>query len=84
VLCEQGNRATIAAMGSEQKPVERPLAAVLAADISGYSRLIGADEEGTLAALKAIRRSRLQLALELVEEAPIRGVSNYLVRARFD
>jgi hypothetical protein len=28
----------------------------LAADIAGYSRLMGADEEGTLAALKAIGR----------------------------
>src|SRR5438067_6842432 len=35
---------------------ERRLAAILAADIAGYSRLMGADEEGTLAALKAIRR----------------------------
>jgi adenylate cyclase len=33
----------------------RRLAAILAADIAGYSRLMGADEEGTLAALKAIR-----------------------------
>jgi adenylate cyclase len=36
--------------------VERRLAAILAADLAGYSRLMGADEEGTLAALKAIRR----------------------------
>jgi hypothetical protein len=35
VLCEQRNRATIAAMGSEQKPVERQLAAVLAAGVAG-------------------------------------------------
>jgi class 3 adenylate cyclase/DNA-binding CsgD family transcriptional regulator len=34
----------------------RRLAAILAADIAGYSRLMGADEEGTLSALKAIRR----------------------------
>jgi adenylate cyclase len=33
----------------------RRLAAVLAADVAGYSRLIGADEGGTLQALKAIR-----------------------------
>jgi adenylate cyclase len=33
----------------------RRLAAILAADVAGYSRLMGADEEGTLAALKAIR-----------------------------
>src|ERR1700719_331743 len=36
--------------------VERRLAAILAADIAGYSRLIGADEEGTLSALRAVRR----------------------------
>jgi adenylate cyclase len=35
--------------------VERRLAAILAADVVGYSRLIGADEEGTLAQLKSIR-----------------------------
>ncbi len=35
---------------------ERRLAAILAADVAGYSRLMGADEEGTLAALKAHRR----------------------------
>jgi len=34
----------------------RRLAAILAADVAGYSRLMGADEEGTLAALKAICR----------------------------
>ena len=34
----------------------RRLAAVLAADVAGYSRLMGADEDGTLAALKATRR----------------------------
>jgi TolB-like protein len=36
--------------------VERRLAAILAADVAGYSRLMGAEEEGTLAALKAYRR----------------------------
>ncbi|WP_245350380.1 adenylate/guanylate cyclase domain-containing protein [Bradyrhizobium sp. UFLA03-84] len=36
--------------------VERRLAAVLAADVAGYSRLMGIDEEGTLARLKAIRK----------------------------
>jgi adenylate cyclase len=35
---------------------ERRLAAILAADVAGYSRLMEGDEEGTLAALKAIRR----------------------------
>jgi len=37
--------------------VERRLAAVLAADVAGYSRIMGADEEGTLARLKAIRKT---------------------------
>jgi adenylate cyclase len=36
--------------------VERRLAAILAADVAGYSRLMGADEEGTLARLKASRK----------------------------
>jgi adenylate cyclase len=36
--------------------VERRLAAILAGDIVGYSRLMGADEEGTLARLNAVRR----------------------------
>ena len=35
--------------------VERRLAAILAADVAGYSRLMEGDEEGTLAALRAIR-----------------------------
>src|SRR5260370_39928473 len=36
-------------------PTQRNLAAILAADVAGYSRLMGADEEGTLARLKALR-----------------------------
>ena len=34
----------------------RRLAAILAADVAGYSRLMGADEEGTHERLKAHRR----------------------------
>src|SRR5476651_93872 len=37
--------------------VQRRLAAVLAADVAGYSRLMGVDEEGTLARLKAVRKA---------------------------
>ena len=37
--------------------MQRRLAAVLAADVAGYSRLMGLDEEGTLARLKAVRKS---------------------------
>src|SRR6516164_8127351 len=36
--------------------VERRLAAILASDVVGYSRLMGEDEEGTLAALKTLQR----------------------------
>jgi len=36
--------------------IERRLAAILAGDVVGYSRLMGADEEGTLARLQAHRR----------------------------
>ena len=39
-----------------EERVERRLAAILAADVAGYSRLMGADEEGTLRALTAHRR----------------------------
>lgn len=42
--------------------VERRLAAVLAADVAGYSRLMGADEVG-LEALKAIRREIVDPAI---------------------
>ena len=38
-----------------QARVERRLAAILAAVVAGYSRLIEADEEGTLGRLKALR-----------------------------
>ena len=37
----------------------RRLAAILAADVAGYSRLMGMDEEGTLERLKALRRELL-------------------------
>ncbi len=39
--------------------IERRLAAILAADVAGYSRLMGTDEIGTLTALKAHRRERI-------------------------
>src|SRR5215475_7529639 len=46
----------------QDQSVERRLAAVLAADVVGYSRLMEADEAGTLARLKTIR-------LELIDPA---------------
>jgi class 3 adenylate cyclase len=39
-----------------EQRVQRRLAAILAADIAGYSRLMGIDEVGTLGALKVLRR----------------------------
>jgi adenylate cyclase len=43
--------------------IERRLAAILAADVAGYSRLMGADEVGTLTALKTHRRERIDPAI---------------------
>ncbi|MGY3484822.1 TolB-like protein/class 3 adenylate cyclase/Flp pilus assembly protein TadD [Bradyrhizobium sp. USDA 4011] len=43
--------------------MDRRLAAVLAADVAGYSRLMGIDEEGTLAKLKLVRRTLLDPTL---------------------
>ncbi len=43
--------------------VARRLAAILAADVVGFSRLMGADEAGTLARLKAIRKDLIDPAI---------------------
>jgi adenylate cyclase len=40
----------------EKERVQRRLAAILAADVAGYSRLTGADEEGTIVRLRGLRR----------------------------
>ena len=47
----------------EGERVQRRLAAILAADVAGYSRLTGADEEGTIARLRALRRELIDPAL---------------------
>jgi adenylate cyclase len=47
----------------EHSRVERRLAAILAADVAGYSRLTGADEEGTLARLRALRHELIDPAI---------------------
>ena len=49
---------------SEQR-VERRLAAILAADVVGYSRLVGVDEVGTLERLRVLRR---ELADPMIKE----------------
>ena len=48
-------------MSSER--AERRLAAILAADVAGYSRLMGTDEEGTLAQLKALRKTLVDVSI---------------------
>jgi adenylate cyclase len=47
------------------KAVERRLAAIMVADVAGYSRLMGEDEAGTLAAVK---RHRQEILVPLVAE----------------
>jgi adenylate cyclase len=47
-----------------QERAQRRLAAILAADIAGYSRLMGRDEEGTLARLKTLRQSLVDPKVE--------------------
>jgi adenylate cyclase len=47
-----------------EERTQRRLAAVFAADVAGYSRLMGADEEGTLARLKVLRRDLLDPKIE--------------------
>jgi class 3 adenylate cyclase len=42
----------------------RRIAAILAADIAGYSRLVGSDEEGTIVRLRALRRRLIDPAIE--------------------
>ena len=48
-------------MGAER--VEHRLAAILAADVAGYSRLMERDEAGTLARLRALRRDVIDLKI---------------------
>jgi class 3 adenylate cyclase len=43
----------------------RRLAAILAADVAGYSRLMEADQEGTLARLKSLRRDLIDPKIAL-------------------
>ena len=54
-----GNRA----MANDSGRTERSLAAILAADVVGYSRLVGADEEDTVARLRTARREVIEARL---------------------
>ena len=49
----------------EKARVDRHLAAILAADVAGYSRLMGIDEIGTLARLRTHRSELLDPAIEM-------------------
>jgi len=60
----------------QRRAVERRLAAILAADIAGYARLIGEDEEGTLAALRLWRQQ--------IAEPRIRAYRGRIVKSTGD
>jgi hypothetical protein len=62
---------------TKETSIERRLAAILAADIAGYSRLVGQDEVATLPALKA-HRSRARASLRNRHQGP----SNHGIRGR--
>ncbi len=47
----------------EHPRVQRRLTAIIAADVAGYSRLTGADEEGTIARLRGLRREVVDPAI---------------------
>lgn len=46
------------------KGAQRRLAAILSADVFGYSRLVGADEEGTIACLKVLREEVIDPSID--------------------
>src|SRR5262249_23178502 len=53
---EHGATLPLAGAGQEDTAATRRLIAILAADVAGYSRLMGEDEEGTLSRLRPHRR----------------------------
>lgn len=48
-----------------EQPAERRLTAILAADVAGYGRLIGADEEGTLARFRSLRKDLIDPTISI-------------------
>jgi hypothetical protein len=54
-------------------PESRKLAAILAADVSGYSKLAAADEERTLARLRALRSDLMDPTIALITAASLSG-----------
>jgi class 3 adenylate cyclase len=53
-------------MAEPAQPIERKLAAIFAADVARYSRLMRADEAGTMRALRRIVRSWIGSSLGIV------------------
>ena len=49
-----------------QDRIERRLAAILAADVAGYSRLMGADDERALSRLRKLRRELINPADQVI------------------
>jgi class 3 adenylate cyclase len=66
-----------------KQPIERRLAAILAADVAGYSRLMGADEEGTHDRLKAHLRELVDPKITLTAGAGF-GESRCKLRAEIN
>src|SRR5215469_9277293 len=62
-LSTRGRQHLQMAASNKSDRVERRLAAILAADVAGYSRLMGADEVGTLQALKVHRKELVDPAI---------------------
>jgi class 3 adenylate cyclase len=61
---------------------QRRLAAIVSADVAGYSRLMGRDESGTLAALKAMRQEVVDPPIvrhggRIVEPVPVAPLAEY-------
>jgi adenylate cyclase len=59
--------------------IERRMAVVLCADVVGYSRLMGSDEEGTLAALNSVRREILDPKIAHYRGRTVRSMGDSLL-----
>ncbi|WP_018260711.1 adenylate/guanylate cyclase domain-containing protein [Methylobacterium sp. WSM2598] len=62
-----------------EKSTERRLAAILVTDVVGYSRLIGADEAGTLRRLKALRRELVDPAIAAARGRIVKSTGDGLI-----
>jgi class 3 adenylate cyclase len=62
---------------------QRKLAAILAADVVGYSRLMGRDESGTLARLREHRKERLELEAAKAKSEATQARSGEMIPGSF-